>query len=843
MQEEKISLWKKYEFVIIAVMTLAFIYALVFFSQKLDFLLGNELIVYLTPQQKSLSMHYNEVSEINFDISIDNVAYCKASCSYSFNDRSRNNMIDKGFVEIGKNQHVIKSYNLSIKRLGSGQDIYSFDTSCHSIRTYLCLTKSSEKSRSSLVIVNYDLTETEKKLKELLKQNVTNLLEELRNIDLMHQKVNQKYFELGFKINLQNLTSQKINIDDVYDKTRIKIENFRGLWSVENYLKLNELFNESFFMNLSQIRQSLMSLNESIDVLVKLHNTLLSELRDIADKSIEINEFVNIIGDDKIQNNFSINVANLYWAASPLINNTFKDYDSIGKEIAEAKKEQNSIIESAKAQSEKIFFDLTYNLNFEKDFLCSLNQGCETNGTVLNLFKNAEQLNRDYPDSSLLNQVCRSFNDLNDSYARARSEALLPAENHSFPDDNGFKALADSFKENNFRELNNSYYSSFGKMKQENKTSKDVIEMIEYVLPSNITILTPLTYNSSLNLSLYLLSKLDLSEKAKELLEKCSAVDKKLIIINLSLEPVSTEVNFTVASRIETILSDNPPICCVFNDCKPCCRDESCKDDPRTFPIIFLHGHSFAKSNSPEFSLDSFDKLQTKLQDDGYLNAGIVSLYSKNEPLQQGIWGLSGKPVTVKVSYYYDAFKKEDKYIVVPTKSENIDTYVLRLKDLIEMVKQRTNKPKVNIVAHSMGGLVARRYLQIFGEADIDKLIMIAAPNNGIAYPVSNYCGIIGENRECQDMQQNSLFLNKLNDQSLQPKKVRLYTIIGQGCNMDSKDGDGVVLVDNAKFENSKLFYVNGTCGGIFGSVLHTEILNIEKYPETYQEVAEILRE
>ena len=48
---------------------------------------------------------------------------------------------------------------------------------------------------------------------------------------------------------------------------------------------------------------------------------------------------------------------------------------------------------------------------------------------------------------------------------------------------------------------------------------------------------------------------------------------------------------------------------------------------------------------------------------------------------------MSGKPVTVKVSYYYDAFRKDDKYIVVPTSSENIDTYALRLKDLIDIVK------------------------------------------------------------------------------------------------------------------------------------------------------------
>lgn len=844
MQQQKPSSWKKYEFVIIAIITLALIYALVFFNQKINFLLGNELIVYLTPQQKSLSMNYGNTTEINFDVSIDNAAYCKAFCTYSFNDRSKNEAIDEGNFELGKKQHQTKNYNLSVKRLGSGQDVYSFDVICRSVKTYLCLTKGAEKSRSSLVVVNYDLTETEKKLKELLKQNVTKLLEELRSADLIHQKVNQKLFELGIKANLRSLSKQKISIDDDYDKTRIGIENFRSLWSIEDYLKLNELFNETVFVKLEDMRQSLESLNHSINSLVELHNNLIFKLRNMFDRSVDLSSFVSILQDSELHSNFTINTADLHRIAASLTNNTFEDYEKISKEIEKAEGQQNSLIDSTKAPALKVFFELNYILNYEKGFLCSLNQECETNNSVFELINNAKHFDQEYPTSSILQHACDLLSDLYSEYSIARTEASLFIEgkNISYPATNEFKAMADSFKENKFREINNSYYGSFSQIRQENKSSRDIIEYSELFLPKNITSITSEIYNESLNLSLYTLSRLNFSESAAEFLNKCSGIDKKLAMPVINLQQINVEISYTPISGIETNLSDNPPICCLFNECKPCCNNDSCRNDGTTFPIIFLHGHSFAKSNSPEFSLDSFNKLQTKLQDDGYLNAGIVSSYSKNEPLQPGIWGMSGKPVTVKVSYYYDAFKEEDKYIVVPTKSENIDTYALRLKDLIEIAKQRTNKPKVNIVAHSMGGLVARRYLQIFGDDDIDKLIMIATPNKGISNSVSNYCGIAGENRECRDMQENSLFLNKLNDDSIQPQNVRLYTIIGQGCKMDGKDGDGVVLVENAKLEKSNLYFVNGTCGGLFSKVLHTEILNVDGYPETYQIVAEILK-
>ena len=844
MPQEKLF-WKKYEFTIIVIITLLFIYFLVFFNQQINFLLGNELIVSLTPQQKSLNLHYGEKGKAEFDVSIDNVAYCRAECAYSFNDRSTNDLIDKGNFEIEKGQLFTKTYELGVKRLGSGQDIYSFDVACHSVNSFFCLTKSPEKSRSSLAVVNYDLTETEKALKKALKQNVTELLGLLSDVDISHQRLNQKYFELGFKVDLQNLSKQKIGIDDEYDKTRISIENLRSLWSVENYIKLSQLFNQSYSDTLDEINNSIQNLDKSIDDIVELHNELLSGLGKISVNLKQLESFSDEIEDSEISNNMNAIVKNFNKLSSSIINNTFENYDGLITELAEIVELRTLTTAKSKIPATELFFKSEYFLKYENDLLCSLKQDCIENISINDVIKNNERFIESYPSLISAKRSCNSLKDLDQTFLRIRNETsrIIIGNNVSFPSDSNFLTLTDDFKDNAARQINNSYYDSFEKIKSGNKINPDIIKIAESVLPTNKTNLKQLGYNRSINLSLYLLSKINLSDEITELLNKCARLEYQTETGSFNFNPISTNVTYNVTSKIETNLSDNPPICCVFNDCKPCCRDESCKNDPKTFPIIFLHGHSFAKDNSPEFSLDSFNKLQSKLQDDGYVNAGIVSLYSQNEQLQQGIWGLSGKPVTVKVSYYYDAFRKEDKYIVVPTKSENIDTYALRLKDLIDIVKQRTNKPKVNIIAHSMGGLVAKRYVQIFGENDIDKLIMIATPVKGISSEVSSYCGYVGENRECRDMQENSLFINKLNDPLKQSTKVKLYTIIGQGCQMKSGDGDGVVLSENAKLDNSKLYRVNGTCGGFFGNSLHTEILNINRYPATYNLVKEILKE
>jgi len=54
------------------------------------------------------------------------------------------------------------------------------------------------------------------------------------------------------------------------------------------------------------------------------------------------------------------------------------------------------------------------------------------------------------------------------------------------------------------------------------------------------------------------------------------------------------------------------------------------------------------------------------------------------------------------------------------------------LKDKIDYVKQITGSSKVDIVAHSMGGLVARAYVELLDyENDIDQLIFLGTPHNG----------------------------------------------------------------------------------------------------------------
>lgn len=279
------------------------------------------------------------------------------------------------------------------------------------------------------------------------------------------------------------------------------------------------------------------------------------------------------------------------------------------------------------------------------------------------------------------------------------------------------------------------------------------------------------------------------------------------------------------------------PKCCYNHSCEKCC-DNACVNNGEKYPIIFLHGHSFNQAVSAEESLDSFEEIQRALEKDNYLNAGSLYLSSSKDNIT-GVWGKINYPLTIRASYYFDLLTNEGKNVIIQTKTDNLDTYTLRLREIINEVKSKTNRQKVIIVSHSMGGLIARRYIQVFGEEDIDKLIFISVPNHGISGKAITVCPVFGTKLECNDMDKNSLFMNKLNNAPT--PSIPIFNIIGIGCQTNGETGDGVVTNSSQYLGYAKNYYVNGTCKETEFTYLHTEILNLKENPETYGLIKSIM--
>lgn len=282
----------------------------------------------------------------------------------------------------------------------------------------------------------------------------------------------------------------------------------------------------------------------------------------------------------------------------------------------------------------------------------------------------------------------------------------------------------------------------------------------------------------------------------------------------------------------EISLEESFSVCCVSGKCEKCC--DNCSD--ANYPVIFLHGHSMNKALPADYSLDAFAEIKAKLAYE-YIDAGAVVISPVSE--QGGLWGKINTPIAVTASYFFDTYKTELGEKTISSKTDSIDTYAIRLKSIIELVKYRTHKDKVIIIAHSMGGLVTRRYIQIFGGKELDKIILITVPNHGIDDKIKAYCALLGQEVACNEMDKDSILINKLNNAF--SDKVLTYNIIGTGCNMGSETGDGIVKNSSQYLDYASNYYIKGACNELGFEFFHQTILRPEKYPEVYSIIKQIL--
>src|SRR3989338_584816 len=177
----------KYKKVIIAVI-IAFALFILFGGYRawlnIHFLITDDLLINLEPNDLSLKILYSEKPDVSFQIGIKNSVFCNTYCSYEFNDLSDSKLIEKGgFNSEGINKNFSRQYKLSVDSIGTGQKLYRFDVACNNIRTWHCLTNEIKRQKAAFVALNYHLSEYEKFLKNELRDNLTEVLDELSMLD------------------------------------------------------------------------------------------------------------------------------------------------------------------------------------------------------------------------------------------------------------------------------------------------------------------------------------------------------------------------------------------------------------------------------------------------------------------------------------------------------------------------------------------------------------------------------------------------------------------------------------------------------------------------------------
>ncbi|MFC1752464.1 esterase/lipase family protein [Thermoproteota archaeon] len=159
----------------------------------------------------------------------------------------------------------------------------------------------------------------------------------------------------------------------------------------------------------------------------------------------------------------------------------------------------------------------------------------------------------------------------------------------------------------------------------------------------------------------------------------------------------------------------------------------------KDYPIVFIHGIAGGFSDWQKTADIISDHHTYEMR---FLDKDKIyhNYYGKKPKIW--VWNVS----------YYTIFSLEESF------TGYLDLYAERLKQMIAVIKQITGSDKVVICAHSMGGLIARKYMSMDQQCwdSVYKVLTVATPHQGVG--TSFY--IVGQLR---DLRPESEFIKNLN--------------------------------------------------------------------------------
>ena len=802
----RLRLWVKKHRLLVLAMALVILALAALFGTKIallaNFLLGNDIIIRLSADRESLFLVHGGNATVNFDVSVTTNPFCSAACSSVFEDLGGGSIVEEASFSLRPAIPEKKTYTVHAARAGMGLDLYRFRVTCRSVRTLLCHTDEEPTVRSILLTVARNLTAEEKEAQERSRQVIAALLGNGAELQGRQAALRAAMVALNETLAADELFDGEALIAEQLAGHRAAFGRLQEAWEVQDP--------EAVAQQLGALQSRILETETALAALTGHVEGNISRLGVLGEELQAVWEAIAALRAQPFTNASRAAAVNESSSALGALTDAFGQHITLEEKEAIVAQRAGELLADAaqlQRQQEEEALVRAVEADISADAQCTVSGICVAHPSIT---ERAVQ-RADLADACTLTESVRA------------AALVIVMANESYPDTAEFRQNITAKALN----LKSNITTQYRAQLPPNATNTLLLEELLVASPP----LETAAYEE-LNLTAALHAEL-----TRQLPEAC-------VFINASfgvLEPPAVPdiiINASVPVPMGISFADPLPQCCLKGQCQACCVDAQCRDDPALFPVVFLHGHAFNKDTSAEYSLDAFNKIQQRLEEDGSISAGAISLYTPQDAAQE-MWGMLRAPLTLKASYYLDLFREPENYVVVQTKSESIDTYAVRLKELIGTIKQKTGRQKVVIIPHSMGGLVARRYLQVFGSEHIAKLIMIGTPNSGVVGNIADYCPLVGEKLECRDMHANSLFMNKL---SRGPAAaIHITNIVGTGCAMDGNEGDGVVLAERAWLAGARNVLVKGSCSRF--ETLHTELLDVGAYPQVYEALRAALEE
>lgn len=115
----------------------------------------------------------------------------------------------------------------------------------------------------------------------------------------------------------------------------------------------------------------------------------------------------------------------------------------------------------------------------------------------------------------------------------------------------------------------------------------------------------------------------------------------------------------------------------------------------------------------------------------------------------------------------------------------DIDDYAEQVHARVEAICAATGASQVVLVGHSMGGLTARRYVQVHGGARVAKIITLGTPHHGAIHSHG------GRGRNAGQMRLDSRWLDRLNVDETGPAPVPIVAVFSYHDNVVAPQESG----------------------------------------------------
>jgi pimeloyl-ACP methyl ester carboxylesterase len=840
------SNWKK--IIIISIIFLVLIIGFILF--KINFLIGEQLRMTLTPEYSEKTAVSPGNVSFKVDVKLYNKFVCDVSCKYSLIDLSGNRIIDNGTVNSKMYKDTGYTANINLLEYGYGTKLFLYRIECTNIESTLCISNGESLVRKSLMVVTYEPTSEQLAALFSSRQNYALISRNLANSSSIIKNAGS----IIGSMNLSLDNGRYYSLKSEYDSLDSQLHKVLSLWDSNNFVSVASYISENdLSAKSSALPAKALAYISYVNDTIAEHNIMLSEFSYVYDS---VSNYENLLSymPDASYNGYS---GNNYAS------------DSMRKYASTYVKDWNTVVSTfnnGKYNSTIIYRDIS-------DLRKSTNG---LNNILIN--SSVDKLSDDYPSLYVYSNIlCRLYPDNSSGAAgNVSSGASSGSDVKAYLCGNEYALNVSSIPEASFKLENVCDRASvildhIGVVATSEDDSMELL-LLQYKLLLDYESLngrSAVTASYKNNVSALLISKYNLtgydSSSAAAILSSynfnnslmsTSGTDYMIKHIQAiyalcgsagnnaagnSTSSIPSAVKITVkqyslpegiynASEIPIYPITPPEVsnnCCIYGKCQSCSKISSRN------PLIMLHGHSFNQANNAYHSIEIFNMFEDAFVQDGlYYPTGML-VYGANST--RGILGRYEIPIVSKPTYYIETYNDLLGLTVSESKTSNIDTYVLRLKESIDYTLAITGKDKVDIVAHSMGGLVVRRYMQVFGTDSLGTVILISTPNDGISSATYNLCKLFGASNECEDMKSDGLFIKKLNDLSNQPDMSKTYLVVGKGCSTDGVDGDGVVTLNNSVIKmisSSHILYVDGNCSGT--SLLHNNVMNVYDYPKVY---------